>query len=88
MAVSDIFGTNLFNIGLVFLVDVVYRGGLVLNQVGRFSVFAAVLGIVVTTIFLVGLVERRDRTIARMGFDSFATLIAYFAGLAVLYTLR
>jgi cation:H+ antiporter len=88
MAVSDIFGTNLFNIGLVFLVDVAYRGGPVLNEVGRFSVFAAVLGIIVTTIFLVGLIERRDRTIARMGFDSFATLIAYFAGLAVLYTLR
>jgi cation:H+ antiporter len=88
MAVSDIFGTNLFNVGLVFLVDVAYRGGPVLNEVGRFSVFAAVLGIVVTTIFLVGLIERRDRTIARMGLDSFATLVMYFGGLAVLYTLR
>jgi cation:H+ antiporter len=88
MAVSDIFGTNLFNIGLVFLVDVAYRGGPILNEVGRFSIFAAMLGIVVTTIYLVGLIERRDKTIARMGVDSFAALAAYLAGLVALYMLR
>ena len=33
MAVSDIFGTNLFNIGLIFLVDVAYRGGPILSEV-------------------------------------------------------
>lgn len=88
MAVSDIFGTNLFNVGLVFVVDGAYRGGPILNEISRFSVFAALLGIVVTTLFMVGLIERRDRTIARMGIDSFAVLAAYFGGLAALYTLR
>lgn len=88
MAVSNIFGTNLFNVGLIFVVDVAYRGGAVLNEIGEFSIFAALLGIVVTTIFMVGLVERRDRTIARMGIDSFAVLLAYLGGLAALYTLR
>lgn len=85
---SDIFGTNLFDIGLVFVVDAAFRGGPILSEVGRFAVFAAVLGTIVTTLFLTGLIERRDRTIARMGLDSFAVLAACFAGLAVLYTLR
>jgi cation:H+ antiporter len=88
MAVSDIFGTNLFNGGLVFLVDAVYRGGPVLNEVGDFSAFAALLGVVVSALFLVGLIERRDRTILPMGYDSFAVLAVYFAGVAVLFTLR
>jgi cation:H+ antiporter len=88
MAVSDIFGTNLFNIGLVLLVDIVYPGGPILNEVSRFTVFAAILGIIVTTFFHTGLIERRDRTIARMGLDSFAVLAAYFSGLVVLYMLR
>lgn len=88
MAVSNIFGTNLFNVGLIFVVDVAYRGGAVLNEVGDFSIFASLLGIVVTTFFMVGLVERRDRTVARMGFDSLAVLLAYLGGLAALYTLR
>ena len=88
MAVSDIFGTNLFNGGLVFLVDLVYRGGPVLNEVGDFTAFAALLGVVVSALFLVGLIERRDRTILRMGYDSFGVLVAYFVGVAVLFTLR
>ena len=88
MAVSNIFGTNLFDVALIFLIDAVYVGKPVLDQVGRFSTFAALLGIIVTTLFLVGLIERRNRTIARMGVDSFAVLAAYIGGLFVLYTLR
>ncbi|HZM32986.1 MAG TPA: hypothetical protein VFC18_00710 [Burkholderiales bacterium] len=88
MAVSDIFGTNLFNGGLVFVVDAVYRGGPVLNEVGGFTAFAAALGVIVSALFLIGLIERRDRTVLRMGYDSFAVLGAYLAGVAVLFTLR
>jgi cation:H+ antiporter len=88
MAISDIFGTNLFNVGLIFLLDAVYRGGLVLNEVGKFSLFASLLGIVLTSIYLIGLLERRDRTVARMGIDSFAVLIVYAGGLFMLYQLR
>jgi hypothetical protein len=34
------------------------------------------------------LVERRDRTIFKMGYDSFAALRVYLSGLIVLYFLR
>lgn len=88
MAVSDIFGTNLFNGGLVFVVDAVYRGGPVLNEVGSFSAFAAMLGAVVSALYLIGLIERRDRTFLRMGYDSFAVLAAYLGGVAVLFTMK
>lgn len=88
MAISDILGTNLFNVALIFLVDAVYTGEPVLNGVGKFSLVASLLGAVLTTIYLIGLVERRNRTIGRMGIDSLATLIVYFAGLFVLYRLR
>ena len=85
MAVADIFGTNLFDIVLVFVADLVYTGGPVLGEVGRFSTLAALLGIAVTTLFLVGLIERRDRTVMRMGVDSLAVLIVYFGGVFMLY---
>ncbi|MBA3596348.1 MAG: sodium:calcium antiporter [Methylibium sp.] len=87
MAVSDIFGTNLFNGGLVLVVDAFYRGGPVLNEVGNFAALAALLGIVVSVLFLVGLIERRDRTFLRMGYDSVAVLVAYVGGVALLFTL-
>lgn len=88
MAIADIFGTGLFNVALVFVVDAVYAGGPVLNEVGQFSLFASLLSALLAAIYLVGLIERRDRTIARMGIDSFAVLVVYLGGLLLLYQLR
>lgn len=88
MAVSDIFGTNLFDITLLFVVDAVAGGEPVLNSAGRFSTFAAIIGITVTMMFVAGVAERRDRTILRMGIDSAGVLVTYLGGLVILYFLR
>ncbi|MGV3742493.1 MAG: sodium:calcium antiporter [Burkholderiaceae bacterium] len=88
MVIAEIFGSNAFSITLIFLVDALYAGKPVLGEVSKFSLFAALLAIFITTLFLVGLVERRDRTVARMGIDSLAVLIAYAGGLFLLYQLR
>jgi cation:H+ antiporter len=88
MAISSIFGTNLFDIVLVFLADAIYAGPPVLNEVGRFSVFASLLGVAVTTAYVAGLVERLNRTVWRMGVDSLAVLVLYVGGVVVLYSLR
>jgi cation:H+ antiporter len=87
MAVGDILGSNLFNVLLIFLAEVVYRGGPVLNHGGRFEIVASLLGASMTAMLLLGLLERRQRTILRMGYDS-ATIIAMFlGGLVLLYFL-
>lgn len=88
MAISDIFGTNLFDVSFLFIIDLVDGGEAAMNEAGSFSGFAALIGITVTAIFLVGLAERRDRTILRMGYDSAAVLATYVGGLVVLYFLR
>ena len=88
MAVADVFGTNLFNVTILFAVDVLYDGPPVLREVGPFAGFGALLAIVLTSIYLVGMIERRDRTVARMGYDSLAVLAVYLAGIAVLWMLR
>jgi cation:H+ antiporter len=88
MAYGNILGTNLFDIGLIAVADLVYTGPPVLNEVDTFSAFAALLGIAVTAIALVGILERRDTTVARMGVDSIAIVAVYLSGLIVLYQLR
>ncbi|WP_324765466.1 sodium:calcium antiporter (plasmid) [Sinorhizobium meliloti] len=88
MAMSDIFGTNLFDLSFLFFIDVAGGADAGMNSAGRFEAFAALIAITVTAIFFIGLVERRDRTILKMGYDSFAVLCVYLAGLVVLYFLR
>ena len=88
MAIADVFGTNLFNINIIVLVDALHDGEPVLLDAGPFAAFAALLSLVLTGIYLIGLLERRDRTLLRMGYDSLAVIVLYAAGLAALYTLR
>jgi len=87
MAVANIFGTNSLEAGLLLLTDVVYRDGLILQSVDRSSQFVAAVGILLTCIYLWGLLERRDRTILGMGLDSALVLIVWLASLFVLYRL-
>lgn len=88
MAVSNILGTNCLEVALFLVADVAYRGGPMLAEAEPGAMLAAALGMLVTCILLLGLLLRRDRTIARMGWDSLAILIVYGAGLAGLYHLR
>lgn len=88
MAVSDIFGTNLFDLAIIFLVDMLYFGPPVLNEVGIFSIVAGLIGIVVTGLYVVGLIERRNPVMFGVGLDTIAVTAAYFGGIALLYTLR
>ena len=81
LAIGDVFGTNIFNIMLIFLADLVYRGGPVLGEAGRFEVIGAMLAVFMTGIFIVGLLERRDRTIFRMGYDALAAILVFATGL-------
>lgn len=81
LAIGDVFGTNIFNIMLIFLADLFYRGGPVLGEAGRFEIIGAMLAVLLTGIFIVGLLERRDRTILRMGYDAFASILLFALGL-------
>lgn len=84
LAVGDIFGTNLFDLMLVPVADLLFRGGPILNQAGRFEIVAAIAGIVLTAIYIVGLLDRRNRTFLHMGYDSLAAIAVYAIAVAAL----
>ena len=84
LAIGDIFGTNLFNIQILFLADLLYREGPLLNAAGAFEIAACLLAALLTGLFMVGLLERRNRTIGRIGIDSALVLACYAGGLIAL----
>lgn len=88
MAISGILGTNPFNVALIFGVDMIAPGAPVLSDIGDFSAVGTLLGLAVTGLFLMGVVERADRTIWRMGEDSAAVLLVYAGGMFLLYSMR
>lgn len=49
-----------------------------------FEVIGAILTILLTGVFIVRLLERRDRTVLRMGGDSAAVFLLFAGGVAIL----
>lgn len=88
MAVSNILGTNCLEMALFLVADIAFRGGPILAATDASGMLAAAMGLIVTCLLLLGLLERRDQTVGRMGLDSIAVLVTYVVGLAGLYHLR
>lgn len=87
-AIADFQGTSMFNLVLIALIDALYAGPAVLAIVGNFSLLATLLCILMGTIYLIGLIERSNRTIARFGVDSIVILLCHIGGLYLLFQLR
>ena len=88
MAISNIFGSNLIMIFLLLPTDIFYQKGALLNSANESAEFALISGIVVTAIYVIGLILRKSKTFLKMGIDSIAVLFIYIITLYVLYSLR
>lgn len=80
LAVSDIFGGNAF-LPVLFLLATIISGKAVLPNAHPTDIYLAGLAILLTSIYLGGLIFRPKRNIMGMGVDSLAVLILYAVGI-------
>ncbi len=88
MAFGQILGTNFINLSLILVVDLSFTGGPVVNELGRFEVVSSLLGAILIGVFLVGLLEHRNRTVFRMGYDSLGVMVLFAGGLVLLHFMQ
>jgi cation:H+ antiporter len=81
LVVSDIFGGNTF-LPVLFLMASLLSGEAVLPQAQATDIYLTGLGILLTAVYLWGLIFRPRRRILRMGIDSLVVLILYLVGVA------
>jgi len=80
LAFSDIFGGNAF-LPVLFLLATLLSGQAVLPQAQRTDIYLAGLGILLTTVYLYGLIFRPQRQVLNMGLDSVVVLVLYALGI-------
>ena len=88
LAISNIFGSNLIMLVLVFPADILFRSGPILQNTSRMVSLALGFGLTVTAIYLIGLIVRRKLRIGVFGLDSILVLITYLASLVAYYYVR
>ena len=84
LAVSDIFGGNAF-LPVLFLLATLISGKAVLPQAHDTDL--AALAVLLTSVYLGGLIFRPKRNIVGMGVDSLAVLVLYAIGTAGLFAI-
>ncbi|MCH9813536.1 MAG: hypothetical protein K0U47_06280 [Epsilonproteobacteria bacterium] len=88
MAISDIIGSNSIMLMLLLPLDILYREGLLINQASTTAHFILSVSIILTAIYLIGLLMRSNRVFLRLGINSWIVLILYLISIAILYQLR
>lgn len=88
MAIANILGSNIFNMGIVIAGDdLFYRSGSIFSSASSGHVFSAAIAVLMTLIVIAGLVFRpRRRMPLRMSYYTVALIAIYLGGAYALFT--
>lgn len=81
LAVGGIIGGNTFDVLFLSLSDITYRPGSLYHSIDLKELFWLVLGIVMTAILLLGLIQRDKKGVGGIGFESALILLLYVAAI-------
>jgi cation:H+ antiporter len=85
MAVGNLFGSNIFNMFALALADVMYTDGLFLGAIDTSFAIAGLLGLVLTSLGLIGNLARVERRLWFVEIDALLIILGYLAGMYLLF---
>ena len=86
MAIGNLFGSNMFNMFALGLTDLFYTQGRFLDIIDPSFLLVGVLGLVMTSMALIGNLAKLERRLWFIEIDALALILVYFGGLWLLYT--
>jgi cation:H+ antiporter len=85
MAIGNLFGSNMFNLFILGISDLFYTQGRLLPAIDPSFIFVATLGLIMTSMALIGNLARLKRRFLFIELDALLLTIIYFGGLFFLY---
>jgi cation:H+ antiporter len=86
LAVGNLFGSNVFNMFALAFADVIYVKGSFLGAIDPTFALAGLLAMLLTTLGLIGNLAQVERRIWIVELDALLLIVAYLAGLYLLYS--
>jgi cation:H+ antiporter len=89
MAIANLFGSNMFNIFILAVDDIVYVKGPLLSAISANHAITGFIAVLMTGIAIISLTYRLEKKpLLRLGWDAVAILLAYSLNIYLLYSLR
>jgi cation:H+ antiporter len=80
MAVGNIFGSNMFNMLIVPVCGLFYRGGLILDAVSVDHAWTGFMSMVITGVVMWGICQKKKPVFAALGVDSWLMIAIFILG--------
>jgi len=88
LALGNLFGSNLFNIGILAIDDILYTKGALLSHITDGHLVTANAAIVMTAIAIVGLTYRTNKKFLFVAWDSVGIILVFLVATWVLFTMK
>ncbi|MEO8217472.1 MAG: sodium:calcium antiporter [Acidobacteriota bacterium] len=88
LAYGNLLGSNLFNVALIGLDDLLYVRGPILEVVSPAHGVAALIAAAMTAVVIIALTVRSGRRFFFLAWESIALVVLYLLGVAMLYAMR
>ena len=88
LAVGNVYGSNMTNMFILMLCDIVQPEGAILQDVSKTHIITGIFSILLVTISLFGIVRKGKKKYFRMGWDSLLMLSIFVLGAIIMYILR
>ena len=86
LAISNVFGSNIFNMAILGVYDVVYFKGDLRTKIGSVHIFTAVIAMMMTSLAIVGLIYRATRpSRLYLTYDVLGLIVLYLGGMYIVY---
>jgi cation:H+ antiporter len=86
LAISNVFGSNIFNMAILGVYDVVYIKGDLWTKIGNVHIFTAVIAMMMTSLAIVGLIYRATRpSRLYLTYDVLGLIVLYIGGMYIIY---
>lgn len=87
LAVGNLFGSNAFNMCVMFFADVAYRPGSLLNAVNNTHAVTALVGILLMNVGLMGIIYRAKKRFPLIEPNGVLIVVGYLLGMWMLFRL-
>ena len=88
LAIGNLFGSNIFNILILGISDILFVKGPILSWSSRNQSIPALIAIMMTAVAIIGLTYRAERKTLLIAWDSIFIVLLYLIGLGLMYGLR
>ncbi|MFH1753436.1 MAG: hypothetical protein ABH875_04565, partial [Candidatus Omnitrophota bacterium] len=85
MALANILGSNLFNIFIIPVMDLIYQKGYILGYVSVSHLYSTLLAIILTSVVFFGILYRPKRSFMRLGIGTIISIAIFLSGNYLLY---